>query len=230
MNFHYCCFYDGERFEKIANESIRPILDTHGKCFETKNIFTREWLEQTPEFLKNQDKFSRSLRGCGYWRWKPLVIKEVMKNLPENDIVCYFDVADIWSGDYTSFLKTLFTESDLFVATPVQMNEPLKKWCRRDVFEYLEVSDDFSEKFGFEAGMIAFKNCEKSRAFVDRWFDFCMDDRGLVEDKETNICGKENFEGFVDHRHDQAILSVMLLKENYPYLEYNGRYVNGNHF
>jgi hypothetical protein len=62
----------------------------------------------------------------------------------------------------------------------------------------------------FEAGINCFKNNNESEDFLSEWLNFCKNER-ILTDKE-NTCGLPNFSGFIDHRHDQSILTNLIIK------------------
>ena len=251
MKLHYATYVEGDYFEKMWSQHTLPYLQSHAQSrpyYHNIRRFDRTWLETTEEYKKNPEKFSGDLRGAGYWRWKPLAIRETLKQIEDGDVVCYFDCADIHRTGFHNFVIHWFEkykgsnivscypeivpgETGSFILAPVQIDEPLRKWTRRDAFHYLDCdTEEYWNAFGVEAGMVCFMKCQKSFDFIDEWFAACIDDLNIVEDMDKNLCGKENLPEFIDHRHDQSLLSLLYLKYNLPKQQYNGRLVEGNYF
>jgi len=242
MNFHYLTYVAGEPYETTLRDKTSLWLEYNGNFFKTKNAAGRKWLETTEEYKKNSEKFSSDLRGAGYWRWKPLLILESLKSsiVDDGDLVCYFDVDDIFTPDFPKFCQSWFNLScqyktgpdhSNFVMISKQPNEPMEKWTRKDVFHYLNIDNEKAHTdFMVEAGMITFKKCQDSIDLLEEWYELCMDDRGIVEDRDENLCGLENGFIFVDHRHDQSILSALVHKKGLSCAGFNGRVTQGNYF
>jgi hypothetical protein len=57
------------------------------------------------------------------------------------------------------------------------------------------------------AGLQSYINCPPSRTFVEDLKNL-MRRPGLIDDR-PNILGKDNLPGFVEHRHDQSILTLV---------------------
>lgn len=51
-----------------------------------------------------------------------------------------------------------------------------------------------------------------SMAFVSEWLSYAQDSRALADD--PNVPGSPNYEGFLEHRHDQPILGLLAKKRN----------------
>jgi hypothetical protein len=53
--------------------------------------------------------------------------------------------------------------------------------------------------------------CPVDRRFVWTWLDYCADPRGLTD--HPNELGPPDLPGFIEHRHDQSVLSVLYWRE-----------------
>ena len=67
------------------------------------------------------------------------------------------------------------------------------------------------------------KNSAFARAFVREWLMHALDPRVISD--HPNVCGLPNHVGFIDHRHDQAILTNLVAKHGLtapevPYTNY----------
>ena len=73
--------------------------------------------------------------------------------------------------------------------------------CDREVFwNHPQVQ----ASFGFWQKNVA------SLDFVHRWLEFCLD-RAIVTD-DPNLCGFPNLFDFIEHRHDQSVLTNLVIK------------------
>jgi len=62
-----------------------------------------------------------------------------------------------------------------------------------------------------DASVLLLRNTPANREFIATWLAYCGDARVLTD--MPNQCGLPDLPGFVEHRHDQAILSVLWWRE-----------------
>ena len=60
------------------------------------------------------------------------------------------------------------------------------------------------------ASYIIVRKSTESFSFISEWLTYAQDSRALTDD--PNVLGKDNYDGFIDHRHDQSILSLLAKK------------------
>ena len=63
-----------------------------------------------------------------------------------------------------------------------------------------------------EAGIVVVKKTERSKKIVEEWLEYSKNENIITD--IPNVSGKENFSCFVDHRHDQSIISNLAKKYN----------------
>jgi hypothetical protein len=82
------------------------------------------------------------------------------------------------------------------------------KWCKADLLAYMDVIGDQSitHTQTVTAGIVFIRKCEQSRALIQKWVDIISVDFGLLDDSKSKL---ENIKGFVEHRHDQSIFSIL---------------------
>lgn len=179
--------------------------------------YSYDWILKTNFYLKNKHILDQS-RGCGYWLWKPYVIRHALKTkLKKEDILVYIDCGDIFYNnvDGISFQEALSSSMDgkdnLFI-TYYNHNAT---WTKRDCFVLMNCDSDlYWNASQLEAGVSFWKNTEASIDLIDEWTKYCEDDR-ILTDKE-NECGLPNFSSFKDHRHDQSVLTNLAAKYRLP--------------
>ena len=90
---------------------------------------------------------------------------------------------------------------------------PQKMYTKRDCFILMKCDNEkYWESIQVEAGIIVVKKTEYSIKIVDEWLEWCKNENILTD--IPNICGKDNFSCFIDHRHDQSVLSNLAKKYN----------------
>lgn len=163
----------------------------------------------TDFFIKNYKILTKE-RGIGYWLWKPYIILETLKKIKYGDHIFYLDSGDIFNPSITSYMDTKLLINDIVLVPGVH---PQRKYTKRDCFHYMNC--DTEEYWNFiqvEAGIILLKKTDFTLKFINEWLSFCEDERILTDIPNTS--GKQNFYEFIDHRHDQSILSNLAKKYN----------------
>ena len=61
------------------------------------------------------------------------------------------------------------------------------------------------------------KKTKKAIDFISAYKKYCFDSRILSDD--PNVLGEENYQGFIEHRHDQSVLSLLSKKDNNVLIE-----------
>lgn len=160
------------------------------------------------EFGKKNAKILSMKRGGGYWLWKPYFIKKTLDSLEWNEYLFYSD-----SGSY--FIDSIHhikevVEQDI---VPFELQYIEKKWTKRDAFLLMGCdSPKYSETKQRMASFSLWKKTQFSVDFVNEWLTLSQDER-LITDL-GNTLGQENYNGFVEHRHDQSIFSLLTKKYN----------------
>lgn len=152
---------------------------------------------------KNRGILSLS-RGNGYWLWKPYIILDTLKQIPEGDIVLYVD-----SGvKIINQLDSLLTNLRNFDILAFENTHTNRKYVKRDLLKIMNMdTPEVLDSKQLHASYLAFRNNEFTRKFVKQWLELCENERAL-----TDIPSSDEYPDFFDHRHDQAIFSLLYLK------------------
>ncbi len=143
----------------------------------------------------------------GYWLWKPHLILQTLEQVPTGDFVLYTDAG----VDIVSDPDPLFQQLDARDIGLFRQFEPAGHWSKRDAFVLMDADEErYWSTPILNAAFMVFRSSAQSRRFVREWFDYCTDRRILTDD--PNTCGLANLIGFKDHRHDQAVLTILAEK------------------
>lgn len=221
MSTYYCNFSD-LNYRHNQNMLIEQV--TKEKIFDNVIPFFKENI-LTTDFYKKNKKILDKERLCGYALWKPYIILECFKQISYNDIVVYMDCGDVPFKGINEKIKDYLKDKDqYFITTRVHQN---KKYTKRDCFVYMDCDNEYYwNGIQLENGFIALKKTDFNILLLQEWLKFCEDERCLTD--IPNQSGKENFAEFVDHRHDQSILSLLQLKYGIPTDEYARQFINFN--
>jgi hypothetical protein len=156
-------------------------------------------------------------RGAGYWIWKYYFALKILNdpNTTEDDYIFYCDSGSHFINSIDPMVD-VFERDKLSVMTYLQLHKA-SKWTKRDMF-ILTDSDEpkFTETGLRVGGFFMFKKNNISFDFFSDCLKYAQDYRIITDC--PNECGLPNYPDFVDHRHDEALISIISKKYNlYPY-------------
>jgi hypothetical protein len=155
-------------------------------------------------------------RGVGYWSWKPHIILDALESVDEGDVVVYTDVGRYRGGytvsrDISPLVSFCERHDGIFPGVVVPNFGPNSRWTRRDCFVLMDCDEPyFWDHPQVQATFSIWLKTEHSLRFLSEWRTYCADVR-IVGDG-PNTCGLPNLPGFVDHRHDQSIVTNLALR------------------
>ena len=174
-----------------------------------KEVWSYSPKDISKSFYQANKELLNQKRGNGYWLWKPYIILESLNKIDYNDYLFYCDSGAEFVDSIKSLLSITASKSQDIVS--FELVHPEYKYTKRDVFNVLNCdSQSFSESRQRLASFILFKKSPKVIAFVNEWLQYSSV-KSLITDS-PNPSGLENFDGFVDHRHDQSIFSLLAKK------------------
>jgi hypothetical protein len=155
--------------------------------------------------------------------WKPYVILEILKKMNFGDILVYADAGcKVYpTKEWDFFWDQLRNFDAIFFQYRKQeykWGDPtLKNWIKKsvvDYFRYQQKCEKWTEKQKILAGVMLLKKTQNTLSFIQDWHDIIMFKPNLVYDAfGTEKMEQESF--FIEHRHDQAILSALLLSQSH---------------
>lgn len=179
-------------------------------CAENFGFVTKAYndLDIDQKFKEENKSVLESSRGAGYWLWKPYIILDMLNKINDGDYLIYMDSGAKLVGDPSSYLESI-DEKGILAFSMVQKTS---KWTKGDCFYFIngDNKNDFSSYNQLQGTYIFFRKCESSIRFVKKWLDLCTKDN-LITDSQSKFM--QNFPDFIDHRHDQAIFSLLCYNE-----------------
>ena len=162
-----------------------------------------------PEFRKKNERILSQPRGNGYWLWKPYFISRTLKELKEGDYLVYCDAGIYYVNSVKKLIRAMERQGEDLMAFEIPHME--YEYTKRDVFIALEADrEEYTRSPQRMAGTIVVKKTARSVRVIEEWLKYAQQDE-LITDAHNRL-GAENYEGFVDHRHDQSIWSVVSKK------------------
>lgn len=170
-------------------------------------------------------------RGFGYWSWKPEVILAALDKMHLGDCLLYVDAGchlNIRGRkrllEYFEIVKKQETGMVAFQANPPNQansslrhdgrklfDQPNYRWIKGDLLDFVEVRDDLSvvNDQAIGAGIILVRKCSKATMIIQEWQQVIRERFDLLDDTPSV---SPNLPGFIEHRHDQAIFTLLCLK------------------
>ncbi len=145
-------------------------------------------------------------RGAGYWLWKPFIILDVLNSVPDGTAVLYTDVAMTFIADPTPLISLAKTHPVCLF----KMSGPMLQgtWTKRDCF--VEMGADTEEFWSLPqllGGIQLYRAGAEARQFVSLLAAAMASETRLTD--MPNIHGLPNLPDFVEHRHDQSVLTIL---------------------
>lgn len=162
-------------------------------------------------FREENSSILNEPRGAGYWLWKPYIISKTLFECPEDSFVFYCDSGAHFVGSVDQSLKLLSSLDQPFLIYEHSGGQTENKWTKGDAIDLLEYKDFDLSARQVVASYMLIRNCPEARAFIWTWLTACSDRRILTDDPSSY----PNPVGFIEHRHDQAVLSILTHKQGY---------------
>ena len=161
------------------------------------------------DFYINNKSILDEKRGGGYWLWKPYIIEDALSNAAPGDYVLYSDSGAAFVDRIEYLISCM--ERDKTDIMLFSLDNTERKYTKRDAFVLMGCDNRlYADSLQRLASYGVFRKTPYTERFVDEWLRYSKDRRIITDD--PNCMGKPNYDDFVDHRHDQSILSILSKK------------------
>ena len=226
MNFFFLSFADS-RYKRSLSRIAKQAQSFN--LFKGITLADESYLE-----VNFRNKFKEILmpgtRGYGYWCWKPQIILQELEKLSDSDLLLYVDAGchlnpkgRVRLLEYFEMLRISKSGILAFQAIPPVgrlahdgrplFDYPNYMWTKGDLLDYFGVRNNkeilHSQTIG--AGIILIKKCQNSIDILKKWIDTIHHDFALIDDSPSK---SPNPLGFIEHRHDQAIFSILCIQNS----------------
>lgn len=173
-------------------------------------------------------RLARSMRGYGYFVWKPQIVLQALRDIDDGDVVHYVDAgchlnarAAVRLREYVELcvqsglgvlgFSNLHTESSEVPARRTRLPSlPTSAWTKGDLLDHFGVRADPAITGAEQIVATTFfvqKRSETVR-LVEEWLNVFRTDFSLADDSPSE---SPNLPGFIENRHDQSIFSLLCL-------------------
>ena len=159
---------------------------------------------------KFKDKLILGSRGYGYWVWKPYVILETLKKIPENAVLLYMDagchINPKGKGQFENFVNRVKAHQGI-LAFQLGGDCIERYWTKGDLFDFFNIRDklEITNSNQIAATTFFICNTDSNYRFIAEWMSV-FDHFHLVDDTPSIT---PNLDGFIENRHDQSAFSIL---------------------
>lgn len=168
----------------------------------------KDYLDAHPEFFKYK-------KGYGNYFWKPYVILKALDQVSENDFLFYSDSGSVVLRNLRNLCRELVSKDKDIMVFRLPLIE--KQWTKNDCIVLMDAkSEEIMNSSQCLATFILIKKTSNSVNFIEEYCQFCTNEQ-IVSDMPNKI--EPNFSEFLEHRHDQSVLSILAKKSNHVLIE-----------
>jgi hypothetical protein len=211
---------NSKKFDEYTNHllvSVKKYSNFQSIIFSKNNI--------DEYFKKQHGNILNETFGAGYWLWKPYIILTTLNQLKDNSILFYLDSKYYFIENFENSYSEYLVNNDILVwkNKPNEEITYLKNYCKMDVINKYEMNHVAFNK-NVEccwAGAIVIKKTALSLKIISEWLEMCCDYNNI-----TNVPSSiPNSNEFIEHRHDQSLLSIVLHKHNVNFQHFPKKYL-----
>ena len=161
-------------------------------------------------FREKNKNILDAAKGNGYWLWKPYFIDKVFSEIKEGDWLIYSDSGGLYyQNKVVNFIKK-WEEKEIYVVCQKTSYQE-SHYTKRDAFILMDLDvEEYANSPQRAGGVVCLKKNERNIQIVKEWLNYAQDERVITD--MPNTCGIDNYPGFIAHRHDQSIFSLLSKK------------------
>ncbi len=197
-----------ESWHALVNQLCQSVK---ANCPNIETIaYTEKDLQKDEEFWNKHGEFvENNKRGYGYWIWKSYLINKTLKDINDNDIIIYADGGCFFNPCGLKRLNEYIqiVNDNYFGMIVFQLEQMEIKWTKYELLEYMNVSEEDKWTRHIMATSFIVKKTQHSSALIKQWFETCSKHELINDDYQ------KKYDEFIDHRHDQSVLSLLVKKQ-----------------
>jgi hypothetical protein len=183
------------------------------------NIFDKVIVKSNEDLAKDLPKITietlKLSRGGGYWLWKPIIIKNLLDTINDDDIIVYSDAGSQFNNNIEA--KNRFNEYINMVSNK-EVNKPIICFKLDNIIEYTFTNSTILKYFNvfnntkithscqITTCLIILRKSEIIINIINQWYNIAIHEPLLFTDNYNNI---DIHPDFKDNRHDQSVYSII---------------------
>jgi hypothetical protein len=220
----YLCSFASPDLKLSVNRFIKQSHEL--KFYDEIKVF--DWKDLSFEKQKQmQSIFNKGQKRLyGYGSWKAEIILTYLETIPKNSILQYSDIGCVFNPNGREKLKEYIQITDKENLLAFKYSDPKfnikdkykfqiyyeNQYTKADAWKYFNIDDnsDFLKTEQVWSGTMFFKNNIFTKKILNNWKK-ALNETNLIDDSPSV---KQNHPNFIEHRHDQSMLSLICKKEN----------------
>jgi len=210
---YFCSFADTK-----LKPSLKRIKKEAKKLRIFEHIFTYTEKDLSFDERHNIDtiiRLTNSRRGYGYWAWKPVIILKLLRELQDNDILIYCDAGCELNKNGLAKLYEyidMTREHDILVSQLVSGHNDLS-WTKADTLAlFPQIPIEKLSEGQIQGTLLILKNNDYTKKIIQQWKNLMSIENLHYFDDSPSLT--PNNPSFIENRHDQRVLSL-ILKSNH---------------
>jgi hypothetical protein len=199
--------YSDHKFAKTKNRICKEAKD-----FGFDKILSFSPADLSADFIDKTAPYIHRPRGGGYWLWKAYVFKHVFDLMNEGDILVYLDagceINPKGKDRLQEYIRFMDANKGVFSFDLTGLKEYI--WTNQATFDYFGIKQD-NDHYNSDqkmATLIMFRKNVFTSNFVNEFYNIAITRPHLFSD-DFNY---SNHGEYMEHRHDQSILSILQKK------------------
>jgi len=214
---HLFTFTD-ENMTVSADNLIKSAKSKIGNC--NFHIFTPK--DFSEEFFSTNKDILSDKRGAGFWLYKPYFLYRLLLKMKDNELIMYCDAGLTFEQGIDALLRQM--DQDIYVFGNKYRHGD---WCKQDCLVKMNADKPvYKDHEQIQASVIIIRKTQNSVDFVKEWLLWGQMP-GMIDDSPSVL---ENSPKFREHRHDQAILTNLVLHHGYRLHWWPVQYMLRHHY
>lgn len=203
-------FADGSRRWRAAGRRLERQAQS-SRWFTSIHRWTARDLDITlPEFRSDNPALNpENSRGYGYWLWRPYILRREMQLLGPGESLLFLDAGCQVNINPTSYrrLQDYLADVEEHGNLVMEIDAPITRWCKRDLVDSFFGSSDLAGIHLVEPGVLFMRKNTTNLHLLNSWIEWGrLEDHHYLNDSPSR---SENYQEFIEHRHDQSLLSCL---------------------
>lgn len=173
-------------------------------------VYQMSRAEISTDFIESNSDIMLSKRGVGYWLWKGYFINRILSQMTENDVLFYADSGSVFVRRMEPIFDAVMSDPKGVVGFRLAGGHIEKHYTRRDVLNFMGMNTlEHADSPQRMASFMCFRGTDTAKQIASEYLSLCCNPK-LIMDGPNDDGWQEP--GFVDHRHDQSIWSLLTKK------------------
>jgi len=206
----------GKNRHNFSYNIIRNYSAEVKRLFESAKSYFDGFWEYDNDWIYNSAYYqtdARKVLDCTSfgWAFKPISIFDALSMTDDGDIVMWVDSNDLIIDDPQPVFD-LLSQCGIFCHDHYPQIYPCYQWTQTDMFIGMDCNEEkYWNAPQMQVNIMAFSKNSFTMHFIEEWVKYAIDYDIMIQ---NNV---KNMGGFVQHRHEQSIFSILREKYELPF-------------